>query len=286
MKDAYQQDELLALRKKAYELRLRVIEMIYEGRSGHPGGSLSAAEIITALYWKVLHINPNNPKWEDRDRFVLSKGHASPIVYAALAERGFFDIKELKTLRGLGSILQGYPDCKKTPGLDATTGSLGQGLSIGVGMALGAKQSFKKYNTYVLLSDGEMQEGMTWEAAMAASHYKLDNLTAIIDRNNLQVDGHIEEVMNIEPLDEKWRAFGWQCLIVDGHDMESVLTALELRKSIHKKPLAIICKTTKGKGVSYMEDVMEWHATLVTKELYETAAKELIETIEKEFGTP
>jgi Transketolase, N-terminal subunit len=266
------------LEKKAYELRKKVIEMIYHGGSGHPGGSLSAAEIISVLYFSVMNIDAENPKKENRDRFVLSKGHACPIVYAALCERGFFADDILCTLRQTNSILQGHPDCKKTPGLDATTGSLGQGLSIGFGMALGARQRRLDYNIFVLLSDGEMQEGMTWEAAMSSAHYKCGNITAIVDCNNLQVDGHIDEVMNIEPLADKWRAFGWDCVEVDGHDVQALSDAFN---TMHKKdkPRVILCKTVKGKGVSFMEDVMEWHASPIDDDIYCRAIQELEEKI-------
>ncbi len=274
-------NNITKLRKIAYELRLDVIDMIHCGGSGHPGGSLSMAEIIAVLYWKVLNIDPGNPKWENRDRIVLSKGHACPVLYAALAKKGFFDKKELKTLRKIDCILQGHPCSLKIPGLDSSTGSLGQGLSISVGMALGGKQLKNDFNVYAILSDGELQEGMIWEAAMSAGNFGLNNLTAIVDYNNLQVDGFINEVMNIEPLAEKWEAFGWEVLTARGNDVVSVLDAFNKRKNILSKPVVIICKTIKGKGVSYMENVMEWHASPISKELYDRAMNELKNTIDK-----
>ncbi len=225
-----------------------------------------------------MNIRPSCPDWEDRDRLVLSKGHSCPIVYAALARKGYFNYELLRTLRHIDSMLQGHPDCRKTPGIDMTTGSLGQGLSMGLGMALGAKKLGKKFQVYVLLSDGELQEGMTWEAAMASSHYNVGNLTAIVDYNNLQVDGHIYEIMNIEPLMDKWQAFGWKTLLVEnGNNIASLLGAFSARQreKDSKKPYVIICKTTKGKGVSFMEDVMEWHASSISKEQKDQAIKEI-----------
>jgi len=242
------------LQIKAYELRCDVIDMIYHAGSGHPGGSLSAAEIVTTLYLQVMNINSRHPAWEDRDRLVLSKGHACPIVYAALAHKGYFDRGVLKTLRHINSVLQGHPDFRRTPGIDMTTGSLGHGLSIGLGMALGARQTDRDFQVYILLSDGELQEGLIWEASMATSHHRGNNLTAIVDYNNLQVDGYVNEVMNIEPLLDKWRAFGWEALTADGHNIPSLIAAFENRrnKTREHKPCVIVCKTVKGKGVSYM----------------------------------
>ncbi len=265
------------LQVRAYQLRADVIDMVYHGGSGHPGGSLSAAEIVAVLYWHELRVNPDRPDWEDRDRLVLSKGHACPIVYAALARRGFFDPRLLATLRHLNSTLQGHPDRRKTPGIDMTTGSLGQGLSIGLGMALGARQTGKGYQVYVLLSDGELQEGMVWEAAMAARHYQASNLTAIVDYNNLQVDGPVSQVMGIEPLAEKWRSFGWDVhWVEDGHDVESLLAAFSRRRaSTRSGPGAIICRTIKGKGVSFMENITEWHASPISREERDRAIGEL-----------
>ncbi len=275
------QDREVALRTLqtiANHLRREVIEMIYHGGSGHPGGSLSAAEIVTVLYWHVLRVDPLNPAWEERDRFVLSKGHACPILYAALAHRGFFDCSLLRTLRQLDSSLQGHPDYCKTPGLDMTSGSLGQGLSIALGMALGARQAGAGFRVYALLSEGELQEGMIWEAAMAASHYRVNNLTAVVDYNNLQVDGPVNEVLSIEPLLDKWRAFGWHALMVeDGHDVAALLDAFDAREAARQEPQpwVIVCRTVKGKGVSFMENVMEWHASPISQEQCERALAEL-----------
>lgn len=277
---AVSETEIRKLKKTAYELRIDVIDMIYHGGSGHPGGSLSIAEIVTVLYWNILNIDPKNPKWEDRDRLVLSKGHACPILYAALSRKGFFSMGELKNLRRIDCMLQGHPCFVKVPGLDSSTGSLGQGLSISVGMALGAKQLKKDFNVYTILSDGELQEGMIWEAAMSAANFGLSSLTAIVDYNNLQVDGFVNEVMNIEPLAEKWKAFGWEVLNASGNDINSLLDAFKNREDIIDKPVVIICRTTKGKGVSYMENVMEWHASPIDEELREKAVNELQEIID------
>ena len=267
------------LQVKAYELRCDVIEMIYQGGSGHPGGSLSTAEIVATLYWHVMQVDPTRPDWEERDRLVLSKGHAAPILYAALAHKGYFAREHLTTLRQLGSILQGHPDCRKTPGLDMTSGSLGQGLSVALGMALGARQAGKNFRVYCLLSDGETQEGMIWEAAMAAAHYKVANLTAIVDYNNLQVDGWIHEVMSIEPYADKWRAFGWEVLQVNGHDVPALLSAFATMQAVTSQPSVLICRTTKGKGVSFMENVMEWHASTITRAQHDQAIGELGATL-------
>jgi transketolase len=263
----------------AYELRRDVIEMIYHGGSGHPGGSFSIAEMVVALYWHGMRLDPSRPDWEERDRLVLSKGHAAPMVYAALARRGYFAREHLWTLRHLGSILQGHPDCRKTPGLDMSTGSLGQGLSAAVGMALGAKQAGRDFHVYCLLSDGETQEGMIWEAAMAASHYAVGNLTALIDRNNLQVDGWVNEVMGIEPYTDKWRAFGWQVVELDGHDVPALCAALDTARAPRQRPCVLICRTVKGKGVSFMENVMEWHASPVREEVRHQAIEEIERTL-------
>jgi transketolase len=257
-------------------LRCDVLDMIRRAGSGHAGGSLSSAEIVAALYWHVLDIRPSDPGWPDRDRLILSKGHCAPIVYAALARRGYFDPAILATFRQTGSVLQGHPDWRKTVGLDMTSGSLGQGLSVGLGMALAGRQSGHPYRVFVLLSDGEMQEGMTWEAAMAASHFGVGSLTAIVDRNRLQVDGFTSDVMEVEPLADKWRAFGWHVLAADGNDPQSLLAAFEERAATSPdRPVAIVCRTVKGRGVSYMENVMEWHGGTLTSELYEQAMSEL-----------
>jgi transketolase len=241
------------------------------------------AEIVVALYWRVLRVDPTSPRWPDRDRVVLSKGHACPIVYAALAQRGFFGREHLATLRHLNSILQGHPDVRKTPGIDMTTGSLGQGLSVGLGMALGARQSRRDFGVYVLLSDGELQEGMIWEAAMAAAHYRVANLTAIVDYNNLQVDGPVSQVMGIEPLADKWRAFGWDVFpVANGNDVDDVLAGFAARAAATSdRPAVIICRTTKGKGVSFMEGVMEWHASPISADLRDRAIAEIAAAIEE-----
>ena len=260
----------------AYGLRCYVIEMIHRAGSGHAGGSLSAAEIVALLYWDEMRVDPAQPRWPGRDRLVLSKGHCAPIVYAALARRGYFDPELLTTFRQTGSILQGHPDVRKTPGLDMTSGSLGQGLSVGLGMALAARQSGDAFRVFVLMSDGEMQEGMTWEAAMAAHHFRTGNLTAIVDRNNLQVDGWVNEVMDVEPLAAKWRAFGWRVISVDGHDVAALRAAFSARARLDAgQPAAILCRTTKGRGVSFMEDAMEWHGGTLTDDQYLQALSEL-----------
>jgi len=263
------------LKEKAKTIRKHIICMTREAGSGHPGGSLSAVEIVTALYFKVMKIDPQNPRWEDRDRFILSKGHAAPVLYAALAERGFFPVEELYRLRKLGSILQGHPDMKVTPGVDMTTGSLGQGLSAANGMALAGKLNKKNYRVYVLLGDGEIQEGQIWEAALTSSHYKLDNLTAVLDNNGLQIDGTNDEVKCINPIEEKWKAFGWHVISVDGHNFEEILAALEEAKNVKGRPTMIIAKTIKGKGVSFMENKVDWHGTAPNKEQAEIAFKEI-----------
>jgi transketolase len=250
--------------------------MVYLAGSGHTGGSLSSADIVAALYWSEMRIDPARPDWPERDRLVLSKGHCAPIVYAALARRGYFDPAVLRTFRKTGSLLQGHPDMRKTRGLDMTSGSLGHGLSVGLGMALASRQSGVAYRTFVLQSDGEMQEGMTWEAAMAAAHHGVGSLTAIVDRNRLQVDGWVSEIVDVEPLAAKWAAFGWQVIEVDGHDISALLDAFEARRSLPaSRPAVLICQTTKGKGVSFMEDVMEWHGGTLSPELYEQALRDL-----------
>jgi len=262
------------LTKKANLLRCHVVKMVYEAQSGHPGGALSAADIIAALYFHEMRVDPENPEWQDRDRFILSKGHACAVWYAALAERGFFPLKELSTFRKFGTILQGHPDMKKTPGVDMTSGSLGNGLSVGVGMALGAKIDRKNYRVFVMLGDGEVQEGAVWEAAMAASHYKLDNLIAIVDYNGLQVDGWVKEVLSVEPLVEKWKSCGWYTIEIDGHDMGAILEAFYRIKKIDR-PSVIIAHTIKGKGVPFMENQVKWHAKAPTKEQLEQALQAL-----------
>ena len=250
--------------------------MVYRAGSGHTGGSLSSAEIVSLLYWREMRIDPQDPTWEDRDRLVLSKGHCAPIVYAALARRGYFPVEVLSTFRRTGSVLQGHPDFRKTVGLDMTSGSLGQGLAVGLGMALAAHATRSDYRVYVLMSDGEMQEGMVWEAAMAAHHFGASNLTVLVDRNRLQVDGFVEQVMGVEPLADKWRAFGWNVLDVDGHDVAALMDAFDRRRSdLADAPTALICQTVKGKGVSFMENVMEWHGGTLSAEQYDQAIREL-----------
>jgi len=268
------------LKSKANKIRKDIVKMITEAGSGHPGGSLSAVEIVTALYFKVMRHNPKNPKWKDRDRFILSKGHAAPLLYSVLAESGYFEVKELLTLRKLGSRLQGHPDMKRLPGIEISTGSLGHGLSVGNGMAMAGKLDGKDYRVYVLLGDGECQEGQIWEAAMTASHYKLDNVTAILDYNGLQIDGPVKDVMNISPISDKWRAFGWHVIEINGHDFKEILDAFERVKNVKDKPSIIIAHTVKGKGISFMENVVDFHGKAPTKEQMARALKELEENEE------
>lgn len=268
------------LKSKANKIRKDIVRMITEAKSGHPGGSLSAVDVVTALYFNVMRHKPENPKWEDRDRFILSKGHAAPLLYAVLAERGYFEVKELLTLRKLGSRLQGHPDMKRLPGVEISTGSLGHGLSVGNGMAIAGKLNKKGYRVYILLGDGECQEGQVWEAAMTASHYKLDNVTAILDYNGLQIDGAVKDVMNINPISNKWRAFGWYVIEINGHDFKEILDSFERVKKLKGKPSIIIAHTTKGKGVSFMENVVDFHGKAPTKEQMVQALKELEENEE------
>jgi transketolase len=265
------------LERTACELRMDVVDMIScsDIRSGHFGGSLSAAEIVAVLYWHVMKVDPSRPDWPERDRLVLSKGHSVPVVYAALARKGFFEHSILRSYRQKGSILQGHPDCRKTPGLDMSSGSLGQGLSVALGMALGGRYLKHGYHVYALMSDGELDEGMVWEAAMAAAHYRVGSLTAIIDNNGLQVDGPIEEIMNVYPIEDKFKAFGWQCITVDGHDVEALLRAFEERKKYPQQPFAIVCKTVKGRGVSFMEGQISWHCNAIDDERHAQAVREL-----------
>jgi transketolase len=247
------------LKRTAGIIRCDIIEMICTAGAGHPGGSLSATDVVTALYFRLMRIDPKNPGWPDRDRFILSKGHACPVWYAALAERGYFDKAHLATLRRLNSILQGHPDMHKTPGIDMTVGSLGHGMSAGLGMALSARLRKKDYHTWVVVGDGESQEGSIWEAAMAAAKWKLDNFTVILDRNHLQNDGCVDDEMPIEPVADKWRAFGWHVDAIDGHNMEQVVAALEAARERKGLPTLILAETVKGKGVSFMENVADWH---------------------------
>jgi transketolase len=309
-------DELInSLEKKANTIRKHVITMVYKAGSGHPGGSLSAVDILTTLYFHkfldkacknnerepIMNHDPANPKWEDRDRFILSKGHAAPALYAALAEVGYFKkkvlldfLKErneemhertknekiygvdiLMNLRKLGYPLQGHPDMNKTPGVEASTGSEGQGLSIGAGQAMAAKLDRKLYHIFVMIGDGEMDCGQIWEAAMSASHFKLDNLIAILDRNNLQLDGPTEQIMSLEPIPDKWQAFGWQVIEIDGHNFKEILNALDTAKEVKGKPTLIVAHTVKGKGVSFMEGAVGFHGKAPDEEQYKQAMKEL-----------
>jgi transketolase len=263
------------LEAMAVTIRCDIIEMIATANAGHPGGSLSAADIVTALYFRVMRIDPTKLDWADRDRFILSKGHACPVWYAALAERGYFDRSHLNTLRQMNSILQGHPDMKRTPGIDMTAGSLGHGLSAGVGIALSGKLRKKDYHVWVVVGDGESQEGSVWEAAMASAKWKLDNLTAILDHNNLQNDDCVADEMPIEPVADKWRAFGWHVVEIDGHNMTEIVEALEGAKTFQAMPTIIIARTIKGKGVSFMENVVDWHGKAPCREEAEQALEEI-----------
>ena len=263
------------LQEKAKDIRIDIIRQIHSAGSGHPGGSLSAADIITYLYFAEMNTDPENPDKADRDRFVLSKGHAAPALYAALAEKGYFPKETLLTLRQVGSILQGHPDRKKIPGVDMSTGSLGQGVSAAVGMALANKIDGSSARVYAVLGDGELQEGMVWEAAMAAAHYNLSGLTIFIDHNGLQIDGKNEEVITVAPIEDKFRSFGWDVQTIDGHDFEEIAAAVEKAKTVKDRPQAIIAETVKGKGVSFMEDQAGWHGKAPNDEQAAQAVKEL-----------
>lgn len=263
------------LKDIAQNIRISIIRAIHAAGSGHPGGSLSAADIVTALYFREMNIDPKNPKMGTRDKFILSKGHAGPVQYAALAERGFFPKEDLLTLRKLGSKLQGHPDMKKVPGVEMSTGSLGQGFSVSVGMALANRLDHNEGRIYTLLGDGELQEGIVWEAAMSAAHYGLDNLTAILDWNGLQIDGKNEDVITVSPVDEKFRSFGWNVLYIDGHNFEEIVEALNKARNTDGVPTIIIAKTIKGKGVSFMEDNPGWHGKAPNEEEAKKAVEEL-----------
>ena len=269
------QEEKKNLAVTACKVRMGVIEATHGAKSGHPGGSLSAADLFTYLYFKQLRIDPKNPRWDDRDRFVLSKGHTAPGLYSALALRGFFPTADLPTLRHIGSYLQGHPNMNMTPGVDMSTGSLGQGISTAAGMALAARVRGKDYHTYALLGDGEIQEGQVWEAFMFSAHYKLDNLTVFIDNNNLQIDGQVCDVMSPYPIDEKLAAFGFHVININGHDLDAIAAAIDEALVTKGKPTAIIMKTIKGKGVSFMENKAGWHGKAPNDEEYETAMQEL-----------
>ncbi|MDU2063551.1 MAG: transketolase [Sporomusaceae bacterium] len=266
MAETLTQAEQAALQAKAVAIRKHIIAMVTEAKSGHPGGSLSAADIVTMLYFKHLQVDPKQPKDPNRDRFVLSKGHAAPVLYAALAEKGYFPVEELMSLRKVNSRLQGHPEMKYIPGVDMSTGSLGQGLSAANGMALAGRIDQKEYRVYALMGDGELEEGQIWEAAMFAGHYQLDNLTAFVDFNGLQIDGPIEEVMSPLPIAEKWRAFNWNVLEIDGHDLTAIHDALEAAKAYKGKPTLIVAHTVKGKGVCEMENKADWHGKAPTSE--------------------
>ncbi len=269
------------LRVIAAKARLGAIIGTYHAKSGHPGGSLSAADIFTYLYYNEMNVNPENPQWEDRDRSVLSKGHCCPSLYAILAMKGFFDWSELESLRHVGSMLQGHPDMKRTPGIDMSSGSLGQGVSAACGMAFAAKLDSKDYRVYTVLGDGECEEGQVWEAAMFAAHNKLDNLVVIVDQNGLQIDGTVEEVCGIEPLDKKFESFGFEVMKIDGHSFEEIEAALNKAKTVKEKPFAILAKTVKGKGVSFMENQVGWHGKACNDEEFKVATAELKAQIER-----
>ncbi len=266
----YKQYEEIASR-----VRIDIVKAVHKAGSGHPGGSLSAADIVTALYFKEMNVDPKNPNMEDRDKFILSKGHAGPVQYAALAERGYFPVSELMTLRKLGSHFQGHPNRDKVEGIEMSTGSLGQGFAVSVGMAMANRMDKKDGRIYVLLGDGELQEGLIWEAAMAAGHYKLDNLCAIVDWNGLQIDGKNDDVMTVKPIDDKFRAFGFNVLVIDGHNFEEIFNAFDEARRCKGKPTVIVAKTHKGRGISFMEDNPGWHGKAPNEEEAKQAVLEL-----------
>ena len=270
-------DELLKKQLKitACKVRMGIIEGVYNAKSGHPGGSLSIADVLTYLYFAKMNIYPDNPKLPERDRLVLSKGHTAPALYSVLAHRGFFSLDELKGLRHIGSMLQGHPDMKHIPGVDMTTGSLGQGISAACGMALSAKLTGDTYKVYAILGDGELEEGQVWEASMFAAHRKLDNLTAIVDNNGLQIDGKISDVCSPYPITDKFAAFGWHVIEMDAHDFDSIEKAFNEAETVVNQPVAIVMTSVKGKGVSFMENQVSWHGTAPNAEQYEAAMTEL-----------
>lgn len=270
-----EKSKVLYLSRIANDVRKGIIEAVYNAKCGHPGGSLSIADILTYLYFEEMKIDPEDPKNPNRDRFVLSKGHTAPALYSTLAHRGFLPVEDLKTLRKTSSYLQGHPDMKSVPGVDMSTGSLGQGISAACGMALSSKLDGDPFRVYTVLGDGESEEGQVWEAAMFAAHYKLDNLVAILDLNGLQIDGAITEVMNPTPHDEKFLAFGWHVITIDAHDFCQIEAAFEEARSVKGRPTVIIAKSTKGKGVSYMENACEWHGQAPKEELYKVAVSDL-----------
>lgn len=265
----------IEIENKAKEIRKDIIEQVYRANSGHPGGSLSIADIMAVLYFDELNIDEKNPKWEERDRLILSKGHCSPALYGALAERGYFEKKDLKGFRNLNSKLQGHPNMNDVPGVDMSTGSLGQGLSVANGIAISGKMDKKDYRVYCILGDGEIEEGQVWEAAMAANKYSLDNLCVIVDNNNLQIDGTIEEVMSSYPIDKKFESFGFNVITINGHDIQEIKNAFLTARNTKGKPTCIIAKTIKGKGVSFMENQVGWHGKAPSQEQYDEAMREL-----------
>ncbi len=269
------ESQIIDLQECARQLRLDSVEMIHRRQAGHPGGSLSAADMVAALYFYKLRLDPQNPEWPDRDRFILSKGHASALLYAALAHRGYFSREDLRHWGELDCHLQGHPDRLKTPGVDMTSGLLGHGIAIGIGLALGARIDRKAYRTYVLLGDGECQAGIVWEAAMVAAKFRLSGLTVLVDYNNVQLDGPVHEILPLEPLADKWRACNWAVIEINGHDMRQVLEALDLTDEIHDRPTVIIARTTKGKGVSFMENQSYWHGVAPNAEQLAQAIREL-----------
>ncbi|PKK85347.1 MAG: transketolase [Thermoplasmata archaeon HGW-Thermoplasmata-1] len=275
-------EELLEdLLNKALKIRRHIVNMIYAAGSGHPGGSLSIADVMTALYFHELRHDPKKPKWDERDRVVLSKGHCAPALYATLAENGYFPVDDLKNLRQMGHYLQGHPCMRKVPGVDMSTGSLGQGLSVAVGMAIAGRLDMQDYRVFAILGDGECDEGQVWEAAMAANHFGLGNLVAIVDRNGLQIDGPTEEIMSQEPMPKRWRAFGWHVIEIDGHDMNEILRAFHEADHVNDHPVVIIANTIKGKGVSFMEGTLSFHGSPPSKEQYEKAVGEFDRAEEK-----
>ena len=276
--------EILEMQKIACKVRIWTIEGVFNAKSGHPGGSLSAADMMTYLYFKEMNVDPKNPKDPDRDRFVLSKGHCCPALYAVLALKGYFSTDEIKVLRHIGAMLQGHPDMKGTPGVDMSSGSLGQGVSAACGMALAGKLDNKDYRVYAMLGDGECEEGQVWEAAMFASHMKLDNLCLIVDFNGLQIDGNVNDVAGLEPLDEKFAGFGFEVIKIDGNDFNEIETALEKAKTVKGKPTVIIANTVKGKGISYMENQVGWHGKAPNADEYKIAMDELNAQLKKLEG--
>ena len=277
-------EKILELKKIATKIRLGAVTAVYNAKSGHPGGALSSADILACLYFNELNVDVNNPSWEQRDRFVLSKGHSCPGLYSALALKGFFPYEELKSFRHTGALLQGHPDMKAISGVDMSAGSLGQGFSCACGMALAGKLNNENYRTYALVGDGESQEGQVWEAIMFAAHYKLDNLLMIIDNNGLQIDGRVCDVMNVMPYESKLESFGWNVISIDGHNIEEILDAFAKAKEVKGKPTAIVAKTVKGKGVSFMEDQASWHGKAPNEEQYNVAVSELNEYLKSLGG--